>query len=100
MIVCVCNALCDQRCKQVACSPASRTVGCIYRAFGCRVRCGKCVPMMAQGEALGIRHLRRAGRAGEREHLFHRHVSRAPSSLWSPHQSFGKTTGKPCIVGA
>jgi bacterioferritin-associated ferredoxin len=48
MIVCVCNALCDQRCKQVACSPASRTVGCIYRAFGCRVRCGKCVPFMQE----------------------------------------------------
>ncbi len=48
MIVCVCNALCDQRCKEVAGRPTSRTVGCIYRAFGCRVRCGKCVPFMQE----------------------------------------------------
>ena len=48
MIVCVCNALCDQRCKQVAGLSTSRTVGCIYRAFGCRVRCGKCVPFMQE----------------------------------------------------
>jgi bacterioferritin-associated ferredoxin len=46
MIVCVCNVLCEQRCREAAGHPESRSVGCIYRRLGCRVRCGKCVPFM------------------------------------------------------
>lgn len=46
MIVCVCNALCEKRCQEFAGRADCRTVGCIYRGFGCRVRCGKCVPFM------------------------------------------------------
>jgi len=48
MIVCVCNALAEQRCREVACRADCRTVGCIYRGLGCRVRCGKCVPFMQE----------------------------------------------------
>lgn len=46
MIVCVCNALCEQRCQEVAGRADCRSVGCIYRGLGCRVRCGKCLPFM------------------------------------------------------
>lgn len=48
MIVCVCNALSDSECAAAAGRVDCRTVGCIYRQFGCRVRCGKCVPMMTE----------------------------------------------------
>jgi bacterioferritin-associated ferredoxin len=48
MIVCVCNALCERRCQERACKEDCRTVGCIYRGLGCRVRCGKCLPFMRE----------------------------------------------------
>jgi bacterioferritin-associated ferredoxin len=48
MIVCVCNALCERRCQERACEEDCRTVGCIYRGLGCRVRCGKCLPFMRE----------------------------------------------------
>ena len=47
MIICICNALSDAECSQVACRPDCATVGCVCRHLGCHVRCGKCVPMMA-----------------------------------------------------
>jgi bacterioferritin-associated ferredoxin len=47
MIICVCNALSDAQCSAAACRPECATVGCVYRHLGARVRCGKCVPMMA-----------------------------------------------------
>ena len=48
MIICVCNALCEKRCLETAARPECRSVGCIYRALGCSVRCGKCVPFMRE----------------------------------------------------
>jgi bacterioferritin-associated ferredoxin len=48
MIVCVCNALCERRCQERACERDCRTVGCIYRGLGARVRCGKCLPFMRE----------------------------------------------------
>ena len=48
MIVCICNVLSDSECAAAACRPECRTVGCVYRQFGCKVRCGKCVPMMRE----------------------------------------------------
>ena len=47
MIICICNALSDAQCAAAACRPECGTVGCVYRHLGARVRCGKCVPMMA-----------------------------------------------------
>jgi bacterioferritin-associated ferredoxin len=46
MIVCVCNALSSSSCANVAGSGRCRSVGCLYRLQGARVRCGKCVPVM------------------------------------------------------
>ena len=46
MIVCVCNALSSSSCADVAGSGRCRSVGCLYRLQGARVRCGKCVPVM------------------------------------------------------
>ena len=48
MIVCICNVLSESACRAAACNPECRTVGCVYRQLGCKVRCGKCVPMMAE----------------------------------------------------
>ena len=47
MIVCVCNALGEAACRRAAGRPECRTVGCIYRRLGVRVRCGRCLPHMA-----------------------------------------------------
>lgn len=47
MIVCVCNALREAACRETACRPECRTVGCVYRLLGARVRCGRCLPHMA-----------------------------------------------------
>lgn len=47
MIVCVCNVLREAACRETACRPECRTVGCVYRLLGARVRCGRCVPHMA-----------------------------------------------------
>lgn len=46
MIVCVCNKLCEKRCREAAERPECRSVCGIYQHYGCRVRCGKCVPFM------------------------------------------------------
>lgn len=48
MIVCICNALSEERCREAACSEECRTVGCIYRRLGANVRCGRCLPTMAE----------------------------------------------------
>ncbi|MFO1036695.1 MAG: hypothetical protein U1E45_07615 [Geminicoccaceae bacterium] len=48
MIVCVCNRLNEAACRDVAASGRCRTVGCMYRLNGHRVRCGKCLPMMGE----------------------------------------------------
>jgi bacterioferritin-associated ferredoxin len=44
MILCVCNALSEDDCREAACRPECRGVGCVYRLLGVRVRCGRCVP--------------------------------------------------------
>jgi bacterioferritin-associated ferredoxin len=46
MIVCVCNALGERQCREVAARPETRGPACIYRQLGCRVRCGACVSTM------------------------------------------------------
>jgi bacterioferritin-associated ferredoxin len=46
MILCVCNALSENACREAACRPECRGVGCVYRLLGARVRCGRCVPYM------------------------------------------------------
>jgi bacterioferritin-associated ferredoxin len=46
MIVCVCNALSSSSCADTAGSGRCRSVGCMYRLQGARVRCGKCLPAM------------------------------------------------------
>ncbi|SNB62044.1 bacterioferritin-associated ferredoxin [Arboricoccus pini] len=46
MIVCLCNRISDKSVSEVACSGMCRTAGEVYRCFGCRVQCGKCVPEM------------------------------------------------------
>ncbi len=46
MIVCVCNALRERDCREVAGDPEVRRAGCVYRRLNCRVRCGACVATM------------------------------------------------------
>lgn len=48
MIVCVCNRLREAACRETAASGRCRTVGCMYRLHGHRIRCGKCLPMMTE----------------------------------------------------
>jgi bacterioferritin-associated ferredoxin len=48
MIVCVCNALAERQCREVAARPETRDAGCIYRQLGCRVRCGACLATMRE----------------------------------------------------
>lgn len=46
MIVCVCNALGEAACRETAGRPDCRTVACVYRLQGARIRCGRCLPHM------------------------------------------------------
>lgn len=48
MIICVCNALSEERCREAACSEECRTVGCIYRRLGVNVQCGRCLATMTE----------------------------------------------------
>ena len=48
MIVCLCNALGERECREAAARPGVRGPGCVYRALGCRVRCGACVATMRE----------------------------------------------------
>lgn len=48
MMVCVCNALGERQCREVAARPNTRGPGCVYRQLGCRVRCGACVGTMRE----------------------------------------------------
>jgi bacterioferritin-associated ferredoxin len=48
MIVCVCNRLNEAACRDTAASGRCRTVGCMYRLHGHRIRCGKCLPVMTE----------------------------------------------------
>jgi bacterioferritin-associated ferredoxin len=48
MIVCVCNSLREAACRETAASGRCRTVGCMYRLPGGKVRCGKCLPLMGE----------------------------------------------------
>ena len=48
MIVCVCNRLSESACRDTAASGRCRTVGCMYRLHGHRIRCGKCLPLMTE----------------------------------------------------
>lgn len=47
MILCVCNGLSERDIRAAAATCRGATVGCVYRCLGCRVRCGKCVPYVA-----------------------------------------------------
>jgi len=47
MILCVCNGLSERDIRTAAATCRGSTVGCVYRCLGCRVRCGKCVPYVA-----------------------------------------------------
>lgn len=47
MIVCICNRLSEACCRDTAASGRCRTVGCMYRLNGHRIRCGKCLPLMS-----------------------------------------------------
>lgn len=44
----MCNGLRERACRETAANGRCRGAGCIYRELGCRVRCGRCVPMMQQ----------------------------------------------------
>lgn len=44
MIVCVCNALSETRWRETARRAECRTVGCVSRLQGARIRCGRCLP--------------------------------------------------------
>ncbi len=48
MIVCICNRLNDSACRDTAASGRCRTVGCMYRLHGHRIRCGKCLSTMTE----------------------------------------------------
>ena len=48
MIICMCNGLRSSSCADLAGSGRCRSLGCIYRLQGARVRCGKCLPMMQE----------------------------------------------------
>jgi bacterioferritin-associated ferredoxin len=48
MIVCVCNRLNHAACRDAARSGQCRGVGCIYRLNGCRLQCGRCLPLMRE----------------------------------------------------
>jgi bacterioferritin-associated ferredoxin len=45
MYVCVCNGLTDRQVRGVA-AAGGRSAAGVYRSFGVRPQCGKCVPMM------------------------------------------------------
>ncbi|HMR32269.1 MAG TPA: (2Fe-2S)-binding protein [Geminicoccaceae bacterium] len=47
MILCVCNGLSERDIRDAAATCRGASVGCVYRCLGCRVRCGKCVPYVA-----------------------------------------------------
>jgi bacterioferritin-associated ferredoxin len=47
MYVCVCNAITDGDVRTQAETECS-TVSAIYRSFGKKPKCGKCVPLMCQ----------------------------------------------------
>lgn len=46
MIVCVCNNLSDRRLRAAAAAECGATPGALFRAMGCRPRCGRCLPEM------------------------------------------------------
>jgi bacterioferritin-associated ferredoxin len=48
LIVCLCNALGERECREAAARPGVKGPGCVYRQFGCRVRCGACVATMRE----------------------------------------------------
>jgi bacterioferritin-associated ferredoxin len=48
VIICLCNALGERECREAAARPGVKGPGCIYRQFGCRVRCGACVATMSE----------------------------------------------------
>ncbi|MFP4270492.1 MAG: bacterioferritin-associated ferredoxin [Alphaproteobacteria bacterium] len=65
MIVCVCNALGERQCREVAARPETRDAGCVYRQLGCRVRCGACMATMRDI----VNHVRRDHAALEQAQL-------------------------------
>jgi bacterioferritin-associated ferredoxin len=70
MIVCLCNRISDKSVNEAACSGMCRTAGEVYRCFGCRVQCGKCVPEMRRlfHEARAIAQAAQAAAAPLQDH--------------------------------
>jgi bacterioferritin-associated ferredoxin len=48
MILCVCNALSERVIRDALALRSSESVGRLYHCLGCRVRCGKCIPLVAE----------------------------------------------------
>lgn len=48
MILCLCNGLSERDLRAAAARLPGDGVGELFRALGCRVRCGKCVPYVAE----------------------------------------------------
>jgi bacterioferritin-associated ferredoxin len=48
MILCVCNGLSERVIRRAIEGRPAPSVGELYRCLGCRVRCGKCVPYVAE----------------------------------------------------
>lgn len=48
MYVCVCNGFTDRQIRGLAEGGGYRSAAGVHRALGGRVRCGKCLPMVAE----------------------------------------------------
>jgi bacterioferritin-associated ferredoxin len=48
MIVCLCNGLSERDLRAAAAGLPGDGIGELFRALGCRVRCGKCVPYVVE----------------------------------------------------
>jgi bacterioferritin-associated ferredoxin len=48
MIVCLCNGLSERDIRAAAARLPGDGAGELFRRLGCRVRCGKCVPYVAE----------------------------------------------------
>jgi bacterioferritin-associated ferredoxin len=46
MILCLCHGLSDRQIRAACGRPEIGAVSCVYRHFGCRPQCGKCVPLV------------------------------------------------------
>ncbi|HET6469959.1 MAG TPA: (2Fe-2S)-binding protein [Geminicoccaceae bacterium] len=46
MILCLCHGLSERQIRAACAVPEVTAVACVYRYFGCRPQCGKCVPLV------------------------------------------------------